>query len=805
MAKRKSKSDVLKPKKRHFFSKFLLWSFLLGFVFAFMAAAAGVGVFFYLSRNLPQINNLTQYHPPIITTVYSDDGRKIAEFFEERRIIKPLEEMPPALINAFIAAEDSRFYKHKGIDFYSITRAFFKNLEAGTIVQGGSTITQQVTKSFLLTPQKTYTRKIKEAILAYRIDKAFNKKEILYLYLNQIYLGHGAYGVEAAAENYFGKSVTDLNLAECAILAGLPQAPSKYSPFRHPERAKQRQIYVLNRMVTEGFITKPQADEAINTEVEIKPRRNLYIEEIPYYTEQVRRYVEEKYGREMLYTQGLKIYTAANLEMQKIAEEEIEKGLHELDKRQGFRGPIKKLAPEEIETFSKAIQSELDEEPLKAGRTVKGVVIKVDDKNKVVTVRIGNSLGQIALADMQWARQPDIEVAYYEVKVKRPGEALQAGDVIWVKAKEKPPDAELWPLALEQEPAAQAALMCIEAETGFVKAIVGGRDFRDSQFNRAIQSRRQPGSAFKPLIYAAALDKQYEEEPERFYTPASVIIDSPIVFDDEERDFTWKPKNYKERFFGPTLMRDALAKSRNVVTIKILQDIGIDYAIDYANKLGIHSDLSKDLSIALGSSGVSLLELTKAYSVFANRGYLIEPVFITKIEDRDGNVLEEMTPERIKVIEETTAYLMTHLLEGVVKYGTGWRVKALNRPVAGKTGTTNNLFDAWFMGYTARYITGTWVGFDDEAPLGKSETGSRAASPIWLGFMQRILADMPPKIFEVPEGVVFTQIDAETGLLPIPESKETVFVCFKEGTEPTEYSKKPGEIADTGEFFKKDL
>ncbi len=783
----------------------MLWSFLLGFIVAIMGAMASAGVYLYLSKNLPKIISLTQYHPPIITTVYSDDGRTIAEFFEERRIIKPLEEMPLELINAFIAAEDSRFYKHKGIDFYSILRAFFKNLEAGTIVQGGSTITQQVTKSFLLTPQKTYTRKIKEAILAYRIDKAFNKKEILYLYLNQIYLGHGAYGVEAAADNYFGKSITDLNLAECAILAGLPQAPSKYSPFRHPERAKQRQIYVLNRMVAEGYITRTQAAEAINTEVEIKPRRNLYIEEIPYYTEQIRRYVEEKYGREVLYTQGLKIYTAANIEMQKIAQEETEKGLFELDKRQGFRGPLKKLAPEEIETFSKTVQSELDENPLEVGQIIKGVVIKVDDKNKAVTVRIGNSLGKIALADMDWARQPDIEVAYYEVKLKRPGEALQTGDVIWVKAKEKIEDSEQWQLALEQEPVAQAALMCIEAETGFVKAIVGGRDFRDSQFNRAIQSRRQPGSAFKPLIYAAALDKHYEEEPERLYTAASVIIDSPIVFEDEERDFTWKPKNYKERFFGPTLMRDALAKSRNVVTIKILQDIGIDYAIEYANKLGISSDLSKDLSIALGSSGVSLLELTKAYSVFANRGYLMEPVFITKIEDRDGNVLEEMAPERIKVIEETTAYLMTHLLEGVVKHGTGWRVKALNRPVAGKTGTTNNLFDAWFMGYTPQYITGTWVGFDDEAPLGKSETGSRAASPIWLGFMQRILADKPPKIFEVPEGVVFTQIDAETGLLPIPESKETVFVCFKEGTEPTEYSKKPGEIADTGEFFKKDL
>ena len=809
MPNRKTKSKILKqrrrPKKRRFFPKLVLWLFMLGFFVAILGALASVGVYFYISKDLPRIKSLTEYHPSIITNVYSDDGRKIAEFFKERRIIKPLDEMPAALINAFIAAEDSRFYKHKGIDFYSIVRAFFKNLEAGTIVQGGSTITQQVTKSFLLTPERSYTRKLKEAILAYRIDKAFNKDEILYLYLNQIYLGHGAYGVEAAAENYFGKTVKDLNLAECAILAGLPQAPSKYSPFKYPERAKQRQIYVLNRMVDEGYISNIEATEAINTVVEIKPRRNWYIEEIPYYTEQVRRYVEEKYGRDALYAQGLKIYTAASIEMQIIAREEIEKGLYELDKRQGYRGPLKILAPEEIETFSRTIQSELNDNPLQAGQTVKGVVVKVDDKNKTVTVRIGNFLGQIALEDMAWARKPDLEVAYYETKVKHPSEALAAGDVILVKVKEKKEDSDLWQLALEQEPVAQAALLCIEAETGFIKAMVGGRDFRDSQFHRALQSRRQPGSAFKPIIYAAALDKHFDDEPERFYTPASVIIDSPIVFEDQERDFTWKPRNYKERFFGPTLMRDALAKSRNVVTIKILHDIGIDYAIEYARKLGITSDLAKDLSIALGSSGVSLLELTKAYSVFANQGYLIEPVFITKIVDREGNVLEEAAPVRTKVIEKTTAYLMTHMLEGVVKYGTGWRVKALNRPVAGKTGTTNNLFDAWFMGYTPQYITGTWVGFDNEAPLGKSETGSRAASPIWLGFMKRVLEDKPPKIFEVPEGIVFTKIDAETGLLPIPESKKTVFVSFKEGTEPTEYSKRPGEIADTGEFFKKDL
>jgi penicillin-binding protein 1A len=655
-----------------------------------------------------------------------------------------------------------------------------------------------------LTPERSYTRKIKEAILAYRIDKAFNKEEILYLYLNQIYLGHGAYGVGAAAENYFGTSVQELNLAECAMLAGLPQAPSKYSPFKYPQRAKQRQIYVLNRMVAEGYIDNEQATEAIQTELDIKSRRNWYIEEVPYYTEHVRRYIEQKYGADVLYTQGLKVYTAVNIEMQKIAREEIEKGLYELDKRQGYRGPQKHLKSEEIEAFSQDLQAELEQNPLETGRTVNGVVVALNDQTKTVTVRMGNTLGRIEIADMEWARKPDPEVAYYENKVTRPSEVLRVGDVILVKPKERIKDSDQWSLSLDQVPVVQAALLCIEKETGLVKAMVGGSDFRETQFNRAIQSRRQPGSAFKPIIYAAALDKEFDD-PHKLYTPATVIIDSPIVFEDQERDFTWKPKNYKEKFFGPTLFRDALANSRNVVTIKILQDIGIDYVIDYAAKLGITSDLSRDLSIALGSSGISLLELTKAYSVFANEGFLVGPVFVTKIVDRDGNVIEETVPDRKKAIEKATAYLMTNLLEGVVQNGTGWRVKALGRPAAGKTGTTNNLFDAWFMGYTPEYITGVWAGLDEEGPLGKGETGSRAASPIWLGFMKRVLEGKPVKVFQVPEGVVFTKIDADTGLLPIAESKHTAFVCFKEGTVPTEHTKAPGVVSETDEFFKKDL
>ncbi|MBW2450417.1 MAG: PBP1A family penicillin-binding protein [Deltaproteobacteria bacterium] len=801
MPKTKSTSQILEKRarknQRGYFPKIVKWLLLISFIVIIIGSIGITGVYLYLSKNLPKISSLNDYRPPIITTVYSDDNRKIAEFFKERRLVLPLAKMPEMLKQAFVAAEDARFYKHKGIDVLSIFRAFYKNIEAGAIVQGGSTITQQVTKSFLLTPEKSYTRKIKEAILAYRIDKKFAKDEILFLYLNQIYLGHGAYGVEAASENYFGKSAHELNLAECAILAGLPQAPSRYSPFRYPERAKQRQIYVLNRMVEEGFITNIQATEAINKVLDIKPRRNLYIEEVPVYTEHIRRYIATKYGDEVLYEEGLKIYSAVNIEMQKMAREEILKGLFALDKRQGYRGPIKHLKPEEIESFSTELQLELDNAPIEEGKIVKGVVIEINDKNNTVIVRMGSTLGVIRIDDMRWARKPDPEIAYYEARVNHVREVLKVGDVIEVLVKNKIFDTDRWWLSLEQDPKVQAALLCIESETGNVKVMIGGKDFRESQFNRAVQSRRQPGSAFKPVIYAAALDKGY--------TPATVIIDSPIVYEDTEHDFTWKPRNYKERFYGPTIFRDALAKSRNVVTIKILQDIGIDYAINYARQLGIISNMNRDLSIALGSSGVSLLELVSAYSVFNNLGYLVEPVFITKILDREGNVIEESNPLRRKVIEQNTAYIMTSLLEGVVKHGTGHRAKALKRPVAGKTGTTNNLHDAWFVGYTPRYNTGTWVGYDDGSSLGKGETGSRAASPIWVGFMQRLLADKPVRVFQVPEGVVFSKIDAETGLLPIPESERTIFECFKEGTVPTEYTKKPDAMTEPEEFYKSDM
>jgi penicillin-binding protein 1A len=800
MTNKKSRSDILRKrgkKEKHLIRSLFKWG--LGIVFLLTVVTGGglFGLYLYLSQDLPKINSLGDYQPATVSYVFSDDGRKIGEFYNERRIVIPLSEMPDNLINAFVAAEDSRFREHPGIDIQSIFRAFVKNFQAGTITQGGSTITQQVTKSFLLTPERTYERKIKEAILAYRIEKKFTKDEILFLYLNQIYLGNGAYGVEAAAENYFGKQAGDLNLAECAMLAGLPQAPSRYSPFQFPDRAKQRQIYALNRMKEEGMITNMDVTEAIETPLDIKPRKNWFIERVPFYTEHVRRYVEKKYGADALYNQGLQIHTAVNIEYQNMGQKAVQKGLMDLDQRMGYRGPSGQIPVSEIETFCANEAEKIQESLLNQGDIHTGVVLGVNDQSKQTAVRVGNFSGFIRLDTMTWARRPNPNIAYYESKVKAPSQVLTPGDIIQVQVKTPSKTGTDYEFTLFQEPAAQAALLSIEAETGHVKAMIGGRDFRDSQFNRAYQSRRQPGSAFKPVIYAAALDKGY--------TPATVIIDSPVVYEDAARDFIWKPQNYAETFYGPTLFRQALVHSRNVVTIKILQDIGISYVIDYARKLGITSDISQDLSIALGSSGVSLLELVNAYAVFSNLGYYIEPVFITKILDRHNNLLETSQLVRKKVIDMSTAYIMTHILESVVTSGTGQRVKALKRPVAGKTGTTNNLYDAWFLGYTPRYTTGVWVGLDQGGSMGKGETGSRTASPIWLDFMQQALEGKPIRTFTVPDGVVFAKIDAVTGLLPTQESKETIFECFKEGTVPTEHTPKSDTIMDTDDLFKQGI
>ncbi len=798
--------------------------FLIFFSPIIIAIIGLSSLFLYFSHNLPDIDSLKYYRPNLITKIFSDDEEIVEEFYTERRSIIPFEEIPEILIKAFVAAEDARFFEHKGLDYRSILRALFRNIEARELIQGGSTITQQVTKSLLLSPEKKISRKIREAILAYRIEKHFTKEEILKLYLNQIYLGFGSYGVRAAAKNYFGKPISDIDLAEAAMLAGLPRAPNRYSPLNHPRRAKQRQQYVLERMVKDGCISEEDAHRVYNIPLIIlRPREKSTLKKASYFVEHIRRYLENKYGADRLYNGGLFVYTTVDLRIQSAAERALRKGLLELDKRQGYRGPLDNLDPEEEEIFLDKVQKEEIERPTvpekfllypegivqvisqessapekkipEVGKVYTAVVAKIYPKK--VTVRIGKSSGVLPLEEMSWALPPNLKSGYY-AKLSEPAMVLSGGDVILTKVKELRKDGTLL-VSLEQEPEVQGALLTLEPHTGLVKAMVGGYDFEKSQYNRAFQSRRQPGSAFKPIIYCAALDKGY--------TPVTTIIDSPLIFNDEEKDTSWKPRNYEERFYGPVTFREALARSRNVVTVKILEDIGIHYLIDYARAMGIDSPLAEDLSLALGSSGVSLLELTRTYGVFAAGGYYHPSIFIKRIVDRDGNILEENYPyieEPERVINEQTSFIMTNLLKNVVQHGTGWRIKALGRPVAGKTGTSNDLHDAWFVGYTSDLVAGVWVGFDYEASLGRFETGSKAASPIWLEFMKEVLAGSPVKDFSVPEGIVFAKIDVETGLLATPESGNFVFEAFKEGTAPTEYAIKEGSPTEEG-FFKYDL
>ena len=567
-------------KRKRYFLRYFLYFCL---VIILLSGGAVISAYYYFTYDLPQLFTLDDYNPPLITKVFSDDGTLLAEFSKERRILKPYSSIPRRVVQAFVDAEDADFFSHPGIDLSGIVRAFIKNMRAGRIVQGGSTITQQVTRSLMLSPEKSYVRKIKEIILAYRLENRLTKEQILYLYLNQIYLGHGTYGIEAAANAYFDKSVEELNLAETAMLAGLPRAPSRYSPYSNPGLAQERQVYVLNRMVEEGHISTLEATRAMNTPVNVVRDKQEPFAVSPYFSEHIRRYLDQKYGTEKLLTGGLRVYTTLNASMQKAAQEAIHEGLLALDKRIGYRGPLSNVPAEEREKFCNNLQPG----DLTEGAVVTGMVTRVDRKSKQVRVCLGKTEGIIALKDMQWARKPNPEIASDYGRIKDPSKALSSGDAILVRIKKPLQETGLYELALEQNLEGQSSLLCIEAESGHVKAMVGGRDFNESQFNRATQAKRQPGSAFKPIIYAAAFEKGY--------TPVSLFIDSPIVFDIPGQG-KWKPKNYEKKFYGPTLLRTALIQSRNVVTVKLLQDVGIDYVIEYARRLGITDELIANLS-----------------------------------------------------------------------------------------------------------------------------------------------------------------------------------------------------------------
>ena len=869
-----------------------------------------------LSATLPQLATAEDYQPRLVSEVFDVNGQKIGEFFREKRKIVALKDVPPQLLQSFLVAEDSSFYEHRGINYLAILRAFWVNLKEGRKVQGGSTITQQVARSLLLTPEKTYTRKLKEILLAYRMESRFSKEEIFYLYLNQIYLGSGAYGVVAAAEIYFRKSLQELTLEEMALLAGLPQAPSRYSPIINPKAAKNRQRYVLSRMEEQGFISKGEKEEALQKEVKVYFRKG-YQELAPYYVETVRQELVKNLGQDVVLDQGIQIHTAMDLDKQIMAQNSLKLGLRSIDKRQGYRGAKDNLQDsEQIEEFLLQARNQLmdDKNPshiidadgevaqkpplnleatnipdyIEEGDIIDGIVTDVDDQLGLVTVRFAEGQGLINIESMKWAASPDPDKHWRYREINKPSQALKVGDVIEVKvvdavfpspsqrqkkASQKYDFATFALLELEQEPLVQGALISFDLKTENIIAMVGGRDFQLSKFNRAIQALRQSGSSFKPIIYLSALDKGFK--------PNSIITDSPIVYkeesmseDGETETMTWKPGNYASQFEGDTLLRNALKQSKNIPTVKLLEDVGIEWASQYAKRLGIFHPLNMDLSLGLGSSSVTLYEMTKVFGHFARLGQKLSPLLIQNVKDKSGEdildtiVMDQRFADQLTELESAfevqrmkflnplyedydtaeyngvlsveddirqpgsdvteraeqpliffedaqqligpqTAYLMTSLLKAVVEEpgGTGARAKNLGRTSAGKTGTTSGYFDAWYVGYTPQVVTGVWVGFDDEKTLGRGETGSSAALPIWLEYMKQVHEDLPEEDFAVPDQIVFANIDNETGYLASASSKDVVMQAFLEGTQPTSNTEESvllegGQLVD---FYRKDL
>ncbi|MEO5667135.1 MAG: PBP1A family penicillin-binding protein [Bdellovibrionota bacterium] len=792
--------------------KLLKRIFIILLVGCGVAIIGGVTLIATYSTDLPNLDSLVHYSPKLVTTIYSKDDKVIASYAQERRIYIPPSETPEKVANAFVAAEDDEFYTHSGINPLTIVRAAFKNMRAGATVQGGSTITQQVAKSFLLSPEKSYKRKLKEVILAFRIEKALTKAQILNLYLNHIFLGLNSYGIEAAALTYFGKSAKDLSIAEAAMLAGLPRAPSRDNPAVAPRAAKHRQIYVINRLLATHKISKSEHDEALAEEIKIVNTAPGLVSPTPYLAEYVRRALIEKYGEERV-NQGLSVYTTVNMDKQLAAQKAIDLGLREVDKRLGLRRPAVHMKTKtEIDAWSAKkhlelvksfynfrvidAQGEVHEPvaddtptPIEIGKNYLAVVVGKDRAKRSIKAKIGNRTGDIKPEDYRWVLESNPDEVYGEKVVRNPVNELQIGDVITVQPRVI--DEKNLLLKLEQEPIVQGALISYDLKTGGLEAIVGGYDFTKtgSHFNRAFQAIRQPGSTFKPFVYGAALESGL--------TPSTVIVDSPIVYRNQDEqtqlENVWKPDNYGEKFYGDTLLRNAIAYSRNIPTVKLLQYLKVPTVINFARKLGIKSKLAPDLSLGLGSSGVGLDEMVGAWSIFANKGRRQKHYVIEKVLDWSGNVLEEnkVLPleEQEQVLDPKIAFLTTSLLRSVVEYGTATVVQQLKRPLAGKTGTTSDYRDAWFLGYSPQVIGGVWIGFDEDRPIGRNETGTRSAAPIWMSFMQEALKDQPVEDFEVPDGIIQVKIDSQTGDVPTATTQKTISEYFIDGLAPGQTAK----------------
>jgi penicillin-binding protein 1A len=808
----------VKPKRRRksLLLTFLGWSFGL-FVIGFVAVSAAVGwLLFEASKDLPDYESLARYEPPVMTRFHAADGSLIAEYARERRIFVPINTIPKRVIAAFLSAEDSRFYEHGGIDFQGVLRAAIKYAETKATgrgsIQGASTITQQVAKNFLLTSDRTFDRKIKEAILAIRIERAYSKDKILELYLNEIYLGIGSYGVAAASLNYFNKELKDLTVEEAAYLAALPKAPNNYHPFRNRQKATERRNWILDQMAGNGFLKPEEAAAAKAKPLEVKFRPSgAHIFAAEYFAEEVRRSINAQYGEEKLYAGGLSVRTTLNPRLQEIARLALIDGLVNYDRDQGWRGPVAKIdisgdwgvplgaidIPSDIMPWRLGVV-------LQAGKD-KAVVGLRPSRQQDGTLTKDREAVEITLAEVKWARVPATKATPKAIT-----DILAPGDVIYVAPKDPRKLDGVW--SLMQIPEVGGGLVAMDPHTGRVLAVAGGFSFAMSQFDRVIQAKRQPGSSFKPFVYAAALDNGYK--------PTSIILDAPIEIEQGPGQDIWKPENYdKEKSFGPTTLRVGVEKSRNQMTVRLAQDVGMPIITEYAKRFGIYDDLLPVLSMSLGAGETTLLRMATAYSMLANGGKQVRATLIDRIQDRWGRSVwkhdarecvgcsadawanqpePEIPDDRKQVIDPHTAYQVTSVLEGVVQRGTATVLKGLNRPIAGKTGTTNEERDAWFVGYTPDLVVGVYVGFDTPRPMGKGRTGGGVAAPIFGEFIKRALAEEPATPFRVPPGLKLVRVNLKTGLRAGPTDSQSILEAFKPNEDPDDaYSIIGFQVSDT--------
>ena len=722
------------------------------------------------SNNIPDYKFLKNYKPPVSSKVYAGNGDLVADFSKEKRIFVPYSSIPQNVINAFLSAEDKNFFSHPGVDAKGVLRAVINNIKnvlSSKRLEGASTITQQVAKNFLLTNEVSLNRKIKEAILAFRIERALTKERILELYLNQIYLGSGSYGVAAASLEYFDKSIKELDYAEAALLAALPKAPSKYNPYRDLKLAEFRRNLVLKNLLENNFIDKKEYEKLIKEKIKVKKSKKIFLEDAQYYIEDVRKNIIDRLTYEKVYKQGFNINTPINLKLQKIATESLRDGLIEYDKRKGWRGPLAN------KDFSDNWSKDLDKYSLENSINWKIAIIKKLNQFSAEIQTVDNLKGLIEYSDISWTK-------------KEFNELFKEGDIIYV---ENINDNKF---SLKQLPKINGGIVVMDPYTGRVLALSGGFSFKNSEFNRATQALRQPGSAFKPFVYAFALENNY--------TPSSLILDAPLVLDQGSDLKMWKPENYGKKFYGPSTLRTGLEKSRNLMTVRIAQNLGIEKLVNFSEELGIYENPDELLSISLGSTETTLLKLTSAYSTFVNGGKLVEPILIDRVQDSEGNTIvnndkrscincdqisflsdkyPRIKDKYKKVISEQTAYQITSLLEGVIKRGTGKKLKRLELNLAGKTGTTNENTDAWFIGFTSNFVIGVYVGMDDPAPLGKFETGSKTALPIFEKFVIKAVKKSDARPFKVPNGITMMVIDPITGDKAKFSSKNTIVEAYK--------------------------